>query len=266
MNTLIDYKNELLKKGYKETDANARLCQDVVLKALAESSLCRNATIKGGTVIQNISKDIRRATQDIDIDFIRYSLSDASIDAFIRKLNCLPNIKIERIGDIVELKQQDYHGKRVNIKICDNTGYSIESKIDLGVHRNIKINQNEYCFDVCLDDEGASLLINSPEQMIAEKLKSLLKFGAFSTRHRDVFDIYYLLDYIELNKLNECFEILIFNDSNMRENCFEDISKRLEKIFSNENYINHLMSSNKNWIEKDVDFVLNRIIEFVKTL
>lgn len=34
-----------------------------------------------------ISKDIRRATQDLDIDFIRYSLDDSVIEAFIEKLN-----------------------------------------------------------------------------------------------------------------------------------------------------------------------------------
>ena len=29
--------------------------------------------------------NVRRATQDIDLDFIRYSLADEAIDAFIRK-------------------------------------------------------------------------------------------------------------------------------------------------------------------------------------
>ena len=35
------------------------------------------------------TKNVRRATQDLDLDFIRYSLSDESIDAFISKLNFL---------------------------------------------------------------------------------------------------------------------------------------------------------------------------------
>lgn len=45
-----------------------------------------------------------------------------------------------------------------------------------------QIEQEEYCFDITYDDEGASLLINSNEQMLSEKLRSLLKFGTFSTR------------------------------------------------------------------------------------
>lgn len=38
-------------------------------------------------------------------------------------------------------------------------------------------------------DEGASLLINSNEQMLSEKLRSLLKFGTFSTRFKDIYEL-----------------------------------------------------------------------------
>lgn len=37
--------------------------------------------------------------------------------------------------------------------------------------------------------------------MFAEKLRSLLKFGAFSTRYKDIFDLYYLSDKLEPKKL-----------------------------------------------------------------
>jgi hypothetical protein len=49
--------------------------------------------------------------------------------------------------------------------------------------------QEEYCFDITYDDEGASLLINSNEQMLSEKLRSLLKFGTFSTRFKDIYEL-----------------------------------------------------------------------------
>ncbi len=65
--------------GYMDENSEAKACQDVVLKALSESSLSRNATIKGGVVMRSISHDARRATLDMDIDFIRYSLSNESI-------------------------------------------------------------------------------------------------------------------------------------------------------------------------------------------
>ena len=44
-----------VQEGYNRQNAEAKVCQDIVLKALAESSLCRNATIKGGVVMRSIS-------------------------------------------------------------------------------------------------------------------------------------------------------------------------------------------------------------------
>ena len=51
-----------------------------------------------------------------------------------------------------------------------------------------QIEQVEYCFDIAYD-EGASLLINSNEQMLSEKLRSLLNFGTFSTRFKDIYEL-----------------------------------------------------------------------------
>lgn len=186
---LRDLIRQIEEIGYNDDDATARVCQDIVLKGISKSTLSRNVTIKGGVVMRSLTGNVRRATQDMDIDFIRYSLSDDAIDNFIDKINCIDGISIKRNGKIAELSQQDYHGKRVFIVITDDNGNSIESKIDLGVHNRLEISQEEYCFDIAFDDEGASLLINSREQMVAEKLRSLLKFGRFSTRFKDIFDI-----------------------------------------------------------------------------
>ena len=37
--------------------------------------------------------------------------------------------------------------------------------------------------------------------MLAEKLRSLLKFGPFSTRYKDVYDMYYFKDFVNREKL-----------------------------------------------------------------
>ncbi len=102
--------SQYVAEGYNELLAESRVCQDIVLKAISESSFDRNVTIKGGVVMRSITGDVRRATRDIDFDFIKYS-----------------------------------------------------------------IEEDEYCFDVCHDDEGVSLLMNSKEQIFAEKLQWHLK-------------------------------------------------------------------------------------------
>lgn len=162
--------------GYSEVNAEAKVCQDVVLKAISNSSLSRNVTIKGGVVMRSITGNTRRATQDMDLDFIRYSLSNEAILTFIEKLNCLEGITIRIDGEITELSQQEYNGKRVLVTIED--------------------------------DVGASLLINSKEQIFTEKLKSLLRFGPLSTRYKDIFDLCYLSDHVKSDKLMKCIDTI----------------------------------------------------------
>ena len=252
--------------GYRDENAEAKVCQDLILKALSESSLCRNATIKGGVVMRSITGDSRRATQDMDIDFIRYSISDESIRAFIKALDCLPDFHIVQTGSITELKQQDYHGKRVFIRILDHTGDAIESKIDLGVHKHLRIEQEEYCFDIGCYDDGANLLINTKEQMFTEKLRSLLKFGSNSTRYKDVFDMFYLSGYVEILKLKECMQELIFDDPGMKENNMEDVNKRIARTFESESYIKSLTASRLNWLAEDPANVLSTLKLFLQRL
>lgn len=259
--------SEMLRKaedlGYTGDNLTARVCQDIVLNSISRSTLNRNVTIKGGVVMREITGDVRRATQDMDIDFIRYSLSDESIDAFVQKLNVLEDISIKRVGEITELSQQDYHGKRIFVEITDTDGISIRSKMDLGVHTHMDIEQEEFCFDIEYDDEGVSLLINSKEQMFAEKLRSLLKFGAASTRYKDIFDMYYLKDHINASKLEQCISELILIDKGMKENNMADVISRLNRTFKSNRYRNRLAKSDKNWLGIEVDEALNGIMTFV---
>ena len=47
---LSDMVKNIQEIGYEPDDARARVCQDIVLKAISQSSLSRNVTIKGGVV------------------------------------------------------------------------------------------------------------------------------------------------------------------------------------------------------------------------
>lgn len=248
--------------GYGDENAEAKVCQDIILKAISESTLSRNATIKGGVVMRSKSGNARRATQDMDIDFIRYSLSDEAIDIFVDKLNVLEGITISRTGKIEELKQQDYQGKRVYVQIEDFTGNTIKSKIDLGVHNRLDIEQEEYCFDIAYDEVGASLLINSNEQMFSEKLRSLLRFGVVSTRYKDIFDLYFLSKRVDMQKLEKCLKVYIFEDPKMRERDIEGILRRLSITFNNKAYISRLKASDKKWLDDDIDTILQGLIAF----
>lgn len=197
----------------------------------------------------------------------RYSLDEGSIRRFIERLNCLEGIVIKITGNIEELSQQEYRGKRVYVVFEDNSGHSFASKIDFGVHKNIQIEQDEYCFDVCMDDEGASLLINSKEQIFAEKLRSLLKFGPLSTRYKDIFDLCYLTEYIDRVRLMECLATYIIDDPDMRENDLDAVRNRVSRTFANRAYrANVERSGRANWLRIKATVAFSRIEAFLETL
>lgn len=265
--------NELIQKyienGYEEAEASSKVCQDIILLKLSKSELKKCITIKGGVVLHSISKDNRRATRDMDIDFIKYSLDDEHIKIFIDKLNNVDDgIKVYIVGNIIKLHHQDYNGKRVSIKIIDNYDNTINSKLDLGVHKEFDIKQDDYCFDINIIDKSAHLLINSKEQIFVEKLKSLLKFGIRSTRYKDIFDFYYLINYGRLNnnKLLRYIDILIFKDEMFDENNINDICIRIKLILNNRRYRSMLSNRDNNWIELPVDEVINSILEYLEEL
>jgi len=261
--------NKYVKAGYSEDDAVPKVAQDIVLLKIGNSRYNKNITVKGGVVMHNISKDMRRATRDMDIDFIKYSLEDNSIRNFIKELNKSDDgIKIKVIGKIEPLHHQDYDGKRVYIQLTDNNNYSINSKLDIGVHKYFYIKQDEYYFDFNIIDKSISLLINSKEQIIVEKLKSLLKFGITSTRFKDIFDFYYLINNqnLDKDKLVKYIDILIFQDENMRENLLEDVYRRLTSILNNNRYQARINTSNNNWLEIPIKDVIDNVLDYFDSL
>lgn len=258
-----------LKVGYGIIDAESKVCQDIILLKIANSKFSKNITIKGGVVIHSISNDLRRATRDLDLDFIKYSLEDTSIRNFIEVLNSIKDgINIIVVGNIKELHHQDYDGKRVNVELYDKYGNILKTKLDIGVHKQFDIEQDEYCFDLEVINKNANLLINSKEQIFVEKIKSLLKLGFRSTRYKDLFDFYYLINETKLNKkkLIDCFEILVFKDTTMKEKNIEDIANRLQMTFNSNAYRNNLSNPKNNWLDITIDDAIGSVLKFIKEL
>lgn len=254
------------EEGLTQELASARACQDIVLKAIADGPLNRNVTIKGGVVMRSITGNNRRATRDIDLDFIHFPIGDMTIRDFIKKIDTIPGISIQIEGEIKELKHQDYHGKSVSVAIHDESGNTVRSKIDIGVHKHMEIEQEEYCFDVCMDESGASLLKNTVEQSFVEKLRSLLIFGSNSRRYKDIYDMFYLKDVAEAQRLLKIIDYLIFNDDGMRENTMNDIIRRVSNTFKDEQYLRRVSESRQRWIDDDIHDIANGITDYLRKL
>jgi len=266
---LNEIRQSYLVDGFDYDNATARTAQEVILGSISSSPLSHNVTVKGGVVMQHISKDSRRATQDIDFDFVRYSIADESIQRFIQLLN-LNNkgVSITISGNIEELKHQDYNGKRVHVLLSDQAGLSIPTKLDIGVHKDIDLAQTPLYFDLSKIGEGVTLLANTKEQIVAEKMKSLLRIGAASTRYKDVFDIYYLAieDGLDESALRAAFDTLIFKSGTMREQTMRDVYARLYDVLHNRRFVSGLANAKHNWLQLPPQKVVDGILDYCTSL
>ena len=266
---LENLRRKYLENGFSLANASAKICQDIILNKISKSKMNKNVTIKGGVVMYGLSNDRRRATRDLDLDFIKYSLGNESIKKFIDTLNLVNDgIKVYIDGEIQELHHQDYKRKRVNVILKDEKNSSISAKLDIGVHKNFDIKQDVYCFNLEAINESATLVINSKEQIICEKLKSLLRFGIRTTRYKDIFDIYYLINKTEINKedLLNIMDTLIIKNSTMRENNIGDIINNLDTILNNNIFKRSLSDARNNWLDISVDQVINNVIDYFKSM
>lgn len=266
---LEDIVRKNVEEGYELIDARSKVAQDIILSKISKSEFKKNITIKGGVVMHSISNSVRRATRDLDLDFIKYSLENESIRSFIDKLNSVgDNITIEIIGEMEELRHQDYSGKRVHIRLVDTNNYNIDTKLDIGVHKLFELEQDDYYFNLDAIEDGVSLLINSPEQIFTEKLKSLLKLGFRSTRYKDLFDFYYLInnDKLDRKKLLKVFQVIIFDDNNMFEETVADIYSRFESIFNSNIYKRNLSDPKNNWLDIPVNVVIESVLKYIEEL
>ena len=213
--------------------------------------------------MSGLTNVVRRATMDMDVDFLHYSLSDTAIRRFVSRLNWISSCKIAISRPIKTLKQQEYKGKRVYVTVEDANGSSIEAKIDIGVHTRTEVEQSEFGFRVVTRGGTVQLLVNNKEQIFVEKLKSLLRFGSASTRFKDVFDMYYLSRRIRKTVLRTYMKLYIYDDAKMREGDSAGVVRRLQRIFTNHRYMEQLADPVYAWIDESPSDVTARLVDFL---
>lgn len=266
MKTIEEMVISYVSKGMTSNQAENYACQEIILNKISKSLIANNVLIKGGVVMFNMTRNLRRATSDLDFDFIRYDISESSIREFVGLLNKTEPLNyLIKIYKIEPLRQEDYQGKRVWTIISDKTR-SIKFKLDIGVHTLLGIEQNNCCF--YFDDENQiTLKVNPPEQIFAEKLYSLAKHGALSTRFKDIYDMYFFIEQKMLNKnvLKDCIKLLLIN-SNNNIKTLEDILENVSTIFEDKQYLDIFEKSSDKWLDIDNRILFKTILDYLYSI
>ena len=254
--------------GYDEQYAIAKVSQDMILRAIGKSKYKNNITIKGGLVMFNLTKNIRRATIDIDIDLVNLSLGNPNIMKIFKEFSNNDIRFMINEDDIEELRHEDYKGKTVDIEIVDNFNKKIITKVDIGVHGDIDILLDELIFDVGSFKNRLSLLANSKEQIFVEKIIPLLKHGSGTTRYKDLFDVYWLIKKGKLDKERITFiiEKKIYNSGINNIYNYEALIHYLKRILTSKRLKKSLDNNIENWLDVDTDELLITIQKYLEQL
>ena len=268
MKPLKEQIEELQSKGYSAVLASAKVVHDVILVAIGRSGFKVHGTLKGGVVMSAITKDIRRATLDMDIDFIHHPISEAGVKRFVSRLaRSMPELSVAIRGRVIDLKHEDYRGKRICLAVKDESVPRwIRTKMDIGVHTHEAIQQVDVRFDIP-DAEGfVDLQTNSVEQIFSEKLLSLLRHGVVSNRPKDVFDLYYLSERVSLRKLKPCVRELIYENKRCRANNKDEMVRMLGIVFAARPFLRRLNNAKANWLQVSPDDAIAGIWQLIKRL
>lgn len=254
--------------GFSIANCRNLAAEEIIISKIAKSPLADHVTLKGGIIMFNLTKSSRRVTQDIDFDLIHYSIDEESIKLFFKKLNALKDgISMSIKGKIEKLHQEDYRGVRVVLAIKDIEGTQLETKLDIGVHTHHLIEQQKivFCFDN--DENTISVNANSYEQLFAEKLLSLGRFGPFSTRYKDIYDLYYLVvnNCVDAKKVS--YILKVFLSSSNREP--KDLDKLINVVldtFDNQDFAKDVSKPTSKWINVDYQTAVSTIKSFILKL
>ena len=262
--TFAEQLAELKSAGYRLPDAQAKVAHDAVLYAMHKCGFKKNGTIKGGVVMCEITKDVRRTTMDLDMDFIRYSISERSIRRFVARLAKASGYRISIFGTIAELKQDDYRGKRMFLSVSDGSVKNpLMTKVDVGVHARREIPQVECAFAALAGESDKTLLANSKEQIFTEKLLSLLRHGFLSTRGKDIYDMFYLMDKMNLRRLRGLVTTLVTQNRKCPIREPESIVEFIAEVFGNRRFVRMLSSPDSNWLQVPVQKATSELLGFI---
>jgi len=257
----------LQKDGYSLAEAQAKVAHDAILLAIGRSGFKSHSTIKGGVVMCELTKDVRRTTMDLDLDFVHYSISESSIRRIVSRWAREANLQIDIVGVIRELRQDDYRGKRVYLDVSDGSTMSpLRTKVDIGVHTHAEIRQDERSFAILSGEVDTTLYANTPEQIFAEKLLSLLRHGILSTRTKDVFDMFYLSNHVKRRQLKTLLMSLIINNPKSPVNDPNDVVAAIGRVFQSRRFMRDMASPKSNWLKKQPSEVASGLMGFIATM
>ena len=265
-----DKLNDIIKKKSKGNNNLAHHLHQMfffehVLMRLEKSKYKDNIILKGGVLLSSIIGEDLRTTKDMDTTLKSLPLNIDSIKNIfdsILSIDINDNVNFE-IVSIKDIRLEDeYGGFRINVK---GTFDKIRTNffIEITTGDVITPREIEYQYNSIFENKKINIMAYTVETIIAEKFNSVISRNIISTRAKDFYDVYMLMNENNINNENLIKAIKnTFNNRNTEYNInrFKEIiellkeSNSLKQVYFN--YQNKLEYTKKVSFEDTIDAII----------
>jgi len=169
-------------------------CLERLLERISLSDKSECFIIKGGFLISAFIGLENRSTMDIDTTIKGFDVNKETISEIFKsicqmKIEDQLDFEFDRVEDIRET--DEYPGIRVFLHAVYGS-LNISITVDVTTGNSIVPSEIKYSFPCVYDEKTISIMAYPLENVLAEKLETIISRGVANTRPRDFYDVYIL--------------------------------------------------------------------------
>lgn len=240
-----------------------------VLARLEKSKYRDNVILKGGVLLSSIIGEDLRTTKDIDATLKSLPLNIDSIRNIFEEILSIDiddNVNFE-IVNIKDIRLEDeYGGFRINVK---GTFYKIKTNFFIEITTGDIITPREikYKYNSIFEDKKINIMAYTIETIIAEKFQSIISKNITTTRAKDFYDLYMLLNDHKDDINNRNLVKAIENTFNKRNTEFDiDNFKETVEILEDSNVLKRVFTDYQSKLEYTKEVSFDDTIKIIKNI
>ena len=240
-----------------------------VLARLEKSKYRDNVILKGGVLLSSIIGEDLRTTKDIDATLKSLPLNIDSIRNIFEEILSIDiddNVNFE-IVDIKDIRLEDeYGGFRINVK---GTFYKIKTNFFIEITTGDIITPREikYKYNSIFEDKKINIMAYTIETIIAEKFESIVSKNITTTRAKDFYDLYMLMNKHKKDVNNKNLVKAIENTFNKRNTEFDiDNFKETVEILEDSNVLKRVFTDYQSKLEYTKEVSFDDTIKIIKNI
>ena len=186
-------KNIAREKGIPAQQVQQNYLIEKILKLISESRYKDSFIVKGGFLIGQMIGLDKRTTMDLDVTLKGQPLSEENIQTIFKEIVSQPSEGFQFEVDMLDPIRQDdeYGGFTLKLKATFDTLREVVF-IDITTGDRITPREITYQLQSVFSENKLEVWTYNLETVLAEKIETIIRRGAASTRPRDRYDLFTL--------------------------------------------------------------------------